>query len=30
VEYKMKQSLTEFCQENALIMANTLFQQQKR
>ena len=24
------QSLTEFCQENALVIANTLFQQHKR
>ena len=25
-----RQSLTEFCQENALVIANTLFQQHKR
>ena len=31
LEYKMKQGkLTEFCQENALVIANTLFQQHKR
>ena len=31
LEYKMKQQkLTEFCQENALVIANTLFQQHKR
>ena len=29
LEYRMKK-LTEFCQENALVIANTLFQQQKR
>ena len=28
--HKMKQRLTEFCQENTLVMANTLFQQHKR
>ena len=30
LEYKMKQRLTEFCQENPLVIANTLFQQHKR
>ena len=31
LEYKMKQGkLTEFCQENALVIANALFQQHKR
>ena len=31
LEYKMKQGrLTEFCQENTLVIANTLFQQHKR
>ena len=32
LEYRMKQGklLTEFCQENALVIANTLFQQHKR
>ena len=32
LEYKMKQGkgLTEFCQGNALVIANTLFQQHKR
>ena len=32
LEYKMKQGkgLTEFCKENALFIANTLFQQHKR
>ena len=31
LEYKMKQGkvLTEFCQENTLVIANTLFQQYK-
>ena len=27
---EMEQKLTEFCQENALVIANTLFQQHKR
>ena len=27
---KQDERLTEFCQENALVMANTLFQQHKR
>ena len=31
LEYRMKrQRLIEFCQENALVIANTLFQQHKR
>ena len=30
VQNKTGQRLTEFCQENALIIANTLFQQHKR
>ena len=30
VQNEAGQSLTEFCQENALIIANTLFQQHKR
>ena len=30
VQNEAGQRLTEFCQENALIIANTLFQQQKR
>ena len=30
VQNKAGQKLTEFCQENALVIANTLFQQQKR
>ena len=30
VKNKAGQRLTEFCQENALVMANTLFQQHKR
>ena len=30
VQNKVGQRLTEFCQENALIIANTLFQQHKR
>ena len=32
LEYKMKQGkrLAEFCQENTLVIANTLFQQHKR
>ena len=30
VQYEAGQRLTEFCQENALVIANTLFQQQKR
>ena len=30
VENKAGQRLTEFCQENALVMANTLLQQHKR
>ena len=31
LEYRMKQSKgTEFCQENTLVIANTLFQQHKR
>ena len=32
LEYKMKQGkgLIEFCQENTLVIANTLFQQHKR
>ena len=29
LEYKAGQRLTEFCQENALIIANTLFQQRR-
>ena len=30
VQYEAGQRLTEFCQENALVIANTLFQQHKR
>ena len=30
VQNKAGQNLTEFCQENALVIANTLFQQHKR
>ena len=30
VQNEVRQRLTEFCQENALIIANTLFQQHKR
>jgi len=30
VQNEAKQRLTEFCQENALIIANALFQQHKR
>ena len=30
VQNEAKQRLIEFCQENALIIANTLFQQHKR
>ena len=30
LEYTMKQRLIDFCQENALVIANTLFQQHKR
>ena len=30
VQNEAKQRLTEFCQENALVIANTLFQQHKR
>ena len=30
VQNEVKQRLTEFCQENALVIANTLFQQHKR
>ena len=30
VQYKTGQRLIEFCQENALVIANTLFQQHKR
>ena len=30
VQDEAGQSLTEFCQENALVTANTLFQQKKR
>ena len=30
IQYKAGQRLTEFCQENALVIANTLFQQHKR
>jgi len=30
VENEAGQRLTEFCQENALVIANTLFQQHKR
>ena len=30
VQNKARQGLTEFCQENALVIANTLFQQHKR
>ena len=30
VQNEAEQQLTEFCQENALVIANTLFQQHKR
>ena len=30
VQYEARQRLTEFCQENALVIANILFQQHKR
>ena len=30
VQYEVGQSLTEFCWENTLVIANTLFQQHKR
>ena len=30
VQNEVEQRLTEFCQENALVIANTLFQQHKR
>ena len=30
IQNKAEQRLTEFCQENALVIANTLFQQHKR
>ena len=30
VQNEAEQRLTEFCQENALVIANTLFQQHKR
>ena len=30
VQYEAGQRLTEFCQENALVLENTLFQQHKR
>ena len=30
VQNEAEQSLTEFCQENTLVIANTLFQQHKR
>ena len=30
VQNKASQRLTEFCQENALVIANTIFQQHKR
>ena len=30
IQNEAEQRLTEFCQENALVIANTLFQQQKR
>ena len=30
VQYEAGQKLTEFCQENALVIANTLFQHHKR
>ena len=30
LEYRMKQGKIEFCQENPLIIANTLFQKHKR
>ena len=30
VQYEAGQSLTEFCQENALVIANNVFQQHKR
>ena len=30
IKNKAKQRLTEFCQENTLVIANTLFQQHKR
>ena len=30
IQNEAEQRLTEFCQENALVIANTLFQQHKR
>ena len=30
VQYESQQRLTEFCQENTLVIANTLYQQHKR
>jgi len=30
VQYESQQRLTEFCQENTLVIANTLFQQYNR
>ena len=30
VQNEIRQTLIEFCQENALVIANTLFQQHKR
>ena len=30
VQHEAGQSLTEFCQENAMVIANTLFQQQEK
>ena len=30
LEYKTKQRLRDFCQENTLVIADTLFQQHKR
>ena len=30
VQNEARQRITEFCQENALVIANTLFQQNKR
>ena len=30
VQNEVQQRLTEFCRENTLVIANTLFQQQKR
>ena len=30
VQNEVRQRLTEFCQENALVIANTFFQQHKR